>query len=143
VSSRADDEPVGHEAPFLSLDFLYVPTADPERDFAYYTTTLGGVPVFRIKSEGTEVSAVRLSESGPLILLADHLEGELPILIYRVASLTGAKRALKQRGWTMEEEFEIPHGPICTFTAAGGQRLAIYELTRPNADEHFAGRFDV
>jgi hypothetical protein len=142
VSAGPDDQPVAHEPLFLSLDFLYVPSLDPEGDLAYYTHTLGGVPVFRIKSEGSEVSAVRLSQSGPLVLLAGHLEGELPIFIYRVADLNAAKRALKERGWDAEEEFEIPHGRICTFTAAGGQRLAIYERTRPEADTHFAGRFD-
>lgn len=46
------------------------------------------------------------------------------------------------RGWTRGEVFEIPHGPCCTFTASGGQRLAVYELTRPGATEHFLGRFD-
>jgi hypothetical protein len=127
--------------PFLSLDFLYVPSRDTARDFAFYTETLGAVPLFRIKHEGTEVAAVRVSREGPIVLLADHLEGDQPIAIYRVARLDETKRALEARGWHADEEFEIPHGPICTFEA-GGQRLAIYELTRPGANEHFIGRFD-
>jgi hypothetical protein len=143
MSGQADRDFSADTPPFLSLDFLYVPTHDAERDFTFYTRTLGAIPVFRIKAEGSEVSAIRLSQHGPLFLLADHLEGELPILIYRVASLEAAKHELERRGWTAYEEFEIPHGPICAFTATGGQRLAIYELTRPEAAEHFAGRFDV
>jgi hypothetical protein len=31
---------------------------------------------------------------------------------------------------------------MCVFHAPGGQRLAIYELTRPDANAHFMGRFD-
>jgi hypothetical protein len=128
---------------FLSLDFLYVPSKDPAKEFAYYTETLGGVPLFRIKHEGVTVGAVRLSHDGPIVLLAGHLEGDQPIMVYRVASLPDARRSLAARGWSAEDEFEIPHGPICTFVAEGGQRLAIYELTRPGANEHFAGRFDM
>lgn len=132
----------GKQPPFLSLDFLYTPCRDPEKEIAYYTETLGGVLLFRVKAMGTEVSCVRLSAEGPLLLLAEHLEGELPVLVYRVASLAKTKRALKRRGWQADEEFEIPHGPICVFTAEGGQKLAVYELTRPEANEHFMGRFD-
>jgi hypothetical protein len=128
--------------PFLSLDFLYTPSRDPGAEIAYYTGVLGGELLFRVKAMDTEVSCVRLSAEGPLLLLAEHLEGELPILVYRVASLARTKRALKRRGWQPDEEFEIPHGPICVFTATGGQKLAIYELTRPDANAHFMGRFD-
>jgi hypothetical protein len=50
--------------PFLSLDFLYVPSRDPDREIDYYTRVLGGVAVFRIKAMGTEVAGVRLSQDG-------------------------------------------------------------------------------
>jgi hypothetical protein len=39
-------------------------------------------------------------------------------------------------------EIEIPNGPCATFRAPGGQRLAVYELTRPQADRLFVGRLD-
>jgi hypothetical protein len=51
-------------------------------------------------------------------------------------------RELESRGWSRESTFEIPHGPICSFTAPGGQRLAIYQLTRPEVGDSFAGRRD-
>lgn len=128
--------------PFLSLDFLYVPSRDPDREIAYYTKVLGGTHLFRVKAMDTEVSAVRLSAEGPLVLLAEHLEGEKPILIYRVANLKEAMRELKKREWKQGTTLEIPHGPVSVFTAEGGQRLAIYELIRPNATDFFLGRFD-
>ena len=39
-------------------------------------------------------------------------------------------------------DLEIPQGPVRSFEAPGGQRLAIYELTRPGVIESFAGRRD-
>jgi hypothetical protein len=74
--------------------------------------------------------------------LADHLEGEQPILVYRVAALDDAMRELEGRGWTREPSFGIPHGPCCSFSTPGGHRLAIYELTRPEVPARFAGRRD-
>lgn len=127
---------------FLSLDFLYVPSKPPGPVIAYYTEVLGGTLQFRVKAMGTEVAAVKLSEEGPLVLLAEHLEGSLPILIYRVGNLSEAMRELERRRWKRGEVFEIPHGPCCTFTAEGGQRIAIYELARPDANTYFQGRFD-
>jgi hypothetical protein len=41
-----------------------------------------------------------------------------------------------------EGTFEIPHGPICSFRTPGGHRIAIYQLTRPEAGNHFEGRRD-
>ena len=127
---------------FLSLDFLYVPSRPPGPVVAYYTDVLGGTLMFRIKEMGTEVAAVKLSDVGPLVLLAEHLEGNLPILIYRVENLQKAMGEMERRKWKRGEVFEIPQGPCWTFTAEGGQRLAIYELTRAGVIEHFMGRFD-
>jgi len=139
--ARKVSDPGG--APFLSLDFLYIPSRDPDREIDYYTRVLGGVLLFRVKAMGTEVSAVRLADEGPLLLLAEHLEGQLPVLVYRVDDFTKATRRLKRRGWVPADTFEIPHGPCALFTAEGGQRFAIYELTRPEANQHFLGRFDM
>ncbi|HEY7590193.1 MAG TPA: hypothetical protein VH723_04320, partial [Candidatus Limnocylindrales bacterium] len=61
---------------------------------------------------------------------------------FRVPNLKKALTQLKKRGWQQEQTFEIPHGPICSFVAPGGQRIALYQLTRPEAGEHFAGRRD-
>jgi len=127
---------------FMSLDFLYVPTGNPDRDVEYYSKTLGGTLLFRVKAIGTEVSGVRLSDQGPIVLLAEHLEGNVPILIYRVENLRNTVEQLERNGWRRGEILEIPHGPCCSFIAESGQRFAIYELTRPDANGHFFGRFD-
>jgi hypothetical protein len=133
---------VAASAPFGPLDFLYVPSTDVARDLAYFSDVLGGEVVFAIDSMGTRVAAVRLSEDPPLVLLTDHLEGERPILVYRVPDLGAALADLERRGWEREHTFEIPHGPICSFTGVGGHRIAVYQLTRPEVGAHFEGRRD-
>jgi hypothetical protein len=59
-----------------------------------------------------------------------------------VDDLDAAMAELKARGWAGGTRLEIPQGPICSFTTPGGQRLAIYQLTRPGVVESFAGRRD-
>jgi hypothetical protein len=88
----------------------------------------------RRRGEGTD--------GGPRLLLADHIEGQDPTLVHRVESVDVAIAELEHRGLRPEARFGIPRGPCATLVAPGGQRLAIYELTRPEADAHFAGRFD-
>jgi hypothetical protein len=128
--------------PFEQLDFLYTPTRDVAGDLAYFTGVLGGRALFAIDAMGTRVAAVELTEGPPLVLLTDHVEGERAILLYRVADLDAALAGLETRGWEPAQRFEIPHGPCCSFTTPGGHRIALYQLTRPEVAEHFAGRFD-
>jgi hypothetical protein len=129
-------------APFDRLDFLYVPSDDVARDLAAFEDVLGGRVVFAVESMGTRVAAVRLTDDPPLVLLTDHLEGDRPILVYRVDDLGAALAELEGRGWRRERTFEIPHGPICSFALPGGHRVALYQLTRPEVGAHFEGRRD-
>ncbi|TMK67836.1 MAG: VOC family protein [Actinobacteria bacterium] len=128
--------------PFAQLDFLYCPSQDVAAEARYFTEILGGELVFAIESEGTRVAAVRLTAGPPLLLLADHVEGERPILIFRVDDLTAALAELEARGWQREGTLEIPHGPCSSFRTEGGHRVALYQLTRPEVAAHFEGRHD-
>ena len=127
---------------FQQLDFVYMPSADPAADVRYFTEVLGARLVFAVEGMGTRVAMLELGDGSPRLLLAGHLHGERPVLVYRVPNLTQALADLEARGWQREGTFEIPHGPVCSFRAPGGHRLAVYELTRPEAEEHFAGRRD-
>jgi hypothetical protein len=120
----------------------YTPSGDVAADARYFTEVLGGRPVFSIESMGTRVAAIDLTGGPPRILLTDHLEDEHPILVYRVADLSATTRALERRGWLEGRTLEIPHGPCRSFRTPGGQRIALYQLTRPEAADHFDGRFD-
>ena len=127
---------------FESLDFSYHPSSDVKRDIAYFTDVLGGRLRFAVEGMGARVAAIELAAPPPTLLLADHVKGKTPILVYRVKRLRAALARLEKRGWEREATFEIPHGPICSFRAPGGQRIALYELTRPGAARSFEGRRD-
>ncbi len=123
------------------LDFLYIPTNDTAADIAYFRDVLGAEVVFTIESGDTRVGAVRFGDR-PLLLFADHLDGERPFMIFRTSDLKAKLDELEGNGWARDEEFEIPHGPCCTFETPAGHRVGFYELTRPEVAEHFAGRTD-
>ena len=128
--------------PFEQLDFVYLPSRNVAADLAWFESVLGGRVVFAIEDGGTRVAMVELTDGPPRLLLTDHVEGEAPILVFRVADLAEAQRDLRARGWTPGRALEIPHGPVNSFRGPGGQRIAIYELRRPFMDDHFAGRRD-
>ena len=127
---------------FESLDFVYVPTVDVDDGVQRYVEQLGAALLWKVRAMGTVVACLRLSRDGPAILLSEHLEGEAPILVYRVDDYASAVEALRRAGIGEVRELEIPHGPCASFRVADGQPLAIYELTRPHAERHFAGRID-
>ena len=133
---------VDQTAPFQQLDFLYTPSRDVATDLVYFTDVLGGRVVFAIEAMGTRVAAVQVTPGPPLVLLADHVEGERPILVYRVDDLGAALAGLESRGWQRQRTLEIPHGPCCSFQTPGGHRIAVYQLTRPEVVAHFNGRRD-
>jgi catechol 2,3-dioxygenase-like lactoylglutathione lyase family enzyme len=126
---------------FESLDYVYVPTGDVDASARGYVEALGAELVWKIRGMGTVVACLRVAGGGPEILLSGHLEGEIPILIYRVADYGAAVAELRAGGIELHE-VELPPGPCATFRAPGGQRLAVYERTRPGVEEHFAGRID-
>jgi len=127
---------------FESLDFLYIPTQHVAADATYFTEVLGGTLVFAIQEWNTRVAMVQMTADPPHLLFTDHLDGERPILIYRVDDLDSSLDRLQTAGWAKDSVFEIPHGPCCSFRTPSGHRVAIYELTRPEVAAHFRGRVD-
>jgi hypothetical protein len=128
--------------PLGRLDFIYTPSADVARDVEYFEHVLGAEIVFAIDGMGTRVAMVRFGPEPPAIMLADHLDGTTPVLVYAVDSLTDAMSDLEARGWKRGRLLELPPGPACSFTAPGGQRIAIYEPVRSFVVESFSGRRD-
>jgi hypothetical protein len=127
---------------FEQLDYVYMPSADVAADVKFFTDVLGARLIFAIDGMGTRVAMVALTESPPRLLLAGHLEGDVPVLLYRVADLDAATAELKARGWTDGHALEIPQGPVRSFIAPGGQRIGIYERSRPQVEASFEGRRD-
>jgi hypothetical protein len=61
-----------------------------------------------------------------------------------IASATspGLLDELDRRGVEIATSFEIPPGPAVELSSPGPQRLALYELTRPDTLARLAGRRD-
>ena len=128
---------------FGPLDYVYLPTPDLDRALAFYVATLGATLDWKIRHFGTVVARVRISPQPPALLLAAHLAGPVPLLIYWVDDLDGVMADLRARGWQADgEPFEIPHGPCVTFRDPSGQRFALYQLLRPEVNAEFTGRID-
>jgi hypothetical protein len=114
-----------------ALDLLYVPSRDVESDVVFYREVLSA-----------RVVEVATTGKGPRVVLADHLQGEAPILLHRTGDLETTLADLVARGLRLDGRTELPLGPCATFRSPGGQRLALYQLTRPEVEERFAGRAD-
>ena len=123
-----------------ALDVLYVPSRDVAADLAFYRDVLGTRVVFAIEAMDTRVAEVALAPEGPRLVLAGHLAGDAPVLPHRVDDLDATLADLD--GLEIEARVELPLGPCATLRTPGGQRLSLYELTRPEVDAQFAGRFD-
>jgi hypothetical protein len=127
---------------FEQLDFLYTPSRDVAADVDWFRTVADAHLVFAIEAMGTRVAMLELTSGPPRIVLTDHLDGDRPILVYRVQDLERAVEELRGRGWQDGRSLEIPQGPVRSFVTPGGHRLAVYQLTRPGVVEGFAGRRD-
>ena len=127
--------------PFEQLDFVYMPSRDVAAGLRALCDDLGAEPVFAIERFGARVAMLELSGGAPALLLADHLEGERPVLVYRVEDLEATVRELEERGVDTGPELGIPHGPLRSFELAG-VRIGLYELTRPGAAASLQGRRD-
>ncbi|MDQ6805820.1 MAG: hypothetical protein M3065_12820 [Actinomycetota bacterium] len=127
---------------FDHLDFIYFPSRDVAGDLEHFAGDIGAEVVFAIEAFGTAVAMIRLSPDPPAVLLAGHLQGEQPVLVYRVADLEQAIVDLGRRGSAVGARFEIPPGPIAEILSPGPQRFALYQLTRPQTLQRMAGRRD-
>ena len=127
---------------FDRLDFIYLPSRHVAADVEHFTGALGAELVFAIEAFGTRVAMVQLAPEPPPLLFAGHLQGDQPILVYRAENLDRTITELRDRHVEIGVEFEIPHGRGVEVVNPGPQRIALYERTRPGADERLAGRRD-
>ena len=123
------------EPPFGKLMFLYMGSADFERDMAYYRDVIKAERVWHFEDFGARVAAFRVGE-GPLVLLADHRPAPSCLPLFVVEDLDATVRALEAQGWQPDGgRFEIPNGPCYRFKDPSGNLFAIFQDDRPNAME--------
>ena len=127
---------------FDELEFIYCPSSDVSVERTHYVERLGAHGVFAIEAFDTRVVMLRLTATGPKLLLAQHLHGEQPVLIYRVADLDAAEAELSARGVALSPRFGFPDGDAVELDVPGPQRIAIYERTRPDRAAQLEGRLD-
>ena len=127
---------------FDELEFIYCPSSDVSVERTHYVERLGAHVVFAIEAFDTRVAMLRLTDEGPKLLLAQHLHGEQPVLIYRVADLDAAEAELSARGVALSPRFGFPDGDAVELDVPGPQRIAIYERTRPDRAAQLEGRLD-
>ncbi len=125
---------------FGLLDFVYLPSRDVAADLAHWTQ-VGGEVVFAVERFDTRVAMLTLGP-GPGFLLAQHLEGDAPVLVYRVDHLEAAVTDLGAQGLEVGERFEFPYGDAVEVPSPDPQRVAIYERTRPDRGDSLRGRRD-
>jgi hypothetical protein len=127
---------------FDSLDFIYLPSRDVAAELERFISGFGAEREFAIEAFGTRVAMLRLADDSPPLLLAEHLDGDQPILVFRVGDIERAVRELEGEGVRVSARFGIPHGPAAELDTPGPQRIALYQLTRPERVKQLAGRRD-
>ena len=125
---------------FGPLDFVYLPSRDVAADVAHWTRA-GGEVVFAVERFDTRVAMMTVG-SGPGFLLAQHLEGDAPVLVYRVDDLAASVTDLADHGIEVSEGFDFPYGDAVEVRSPGPQRVAIYQRTRPDRGDSLRGRRD-
>ena len=142
VSSASPGSTLPARAPFTQLDYLYTPSRDVAKDVVFFTEKLGGRLAYAIEAMGARVAKIELTGGPPHVLLTDHLDGDRPVLVYRVPDLDRALKQLRSNGWKRGREVELPVGTAFSLTSSGGHRIALYEATRAQVERSFEGRKD-
>ena len=127
---------------FEQLDFVHLPSRDVAADIAHYVDGVGGEVVFAIERFGTRVAMIELAPGSPKLLLAQHLEGDAPVLLFRVDTLDVAIAELAGRGVEVGERFEFPYGWGAELRGPAPQRIAVYERSMAQRGDSLAGRRD-
>jgi hypothetical protein len=113
-----------------------------EQSVNHYTGVLGGKLLWKIHAFEVWVACTHVSNSGPILLLAEHIKKNDLIMIYRVNNLDDTASTLRSQGWNEEKMLEIPLGPCLTFRDRAGNTIAIYDNQRPEFVKQFKGRID-
>lgn len=114
--------------------YLYVGVDDVDRAIAFYEQALGAEFVWHFRRFGTEVAAVRVSATGPLVLLAAHRPTPSCLPIWTVHDLDTAVARLAAAGFADRGETAgTPDGPVHVLRDSDGNELGLLQQDVPNA----------
>jgi predicted enzyme related to lactoylglutathione lyase len=114
--------------------YLYVGVDDIARARDFYERALGAEFVWHFRRFGTEVAAVRVSDDGPLVLLAEHRPVPSCLPIWTVADLGVAVERLAAAGFAARGETAgTPDGPVHVVRDPDGNELGLLQQDVPDA----------
>lgn len=124
------------DAPLGELAYLYVGVDDVDRALAFYRDALGAERVWRFHAFDTDVAAVRLTPTPPLVLLAEHRTPPSVLPIWTVDDLDVARDRIARSGFEARgETVGTPDGPVHVFRDPDGNELGLLRVERPHALE--------
>jgi hypothetical protein len=120
----------------VELRFLYLGSADTERDLRAWLAVPGARLRWRFAAFDSVVAAVDLG-TGPLVLVADHRPAGSVLPIYAVADLDVATETLVAGGWAKHlGPLGTPEGPATVLAGPSGTSVALLRVDRPGAMDH-------
>jgi predicted enzyme related to lactoylglutathione lyase len=122
----------------VRLRYLYVGSADTERDLASWLQLDGASLRWRFRAFEADVAAVAFAEEGthPAVLLADHRPAGSVLPIYEVADPSASADRLVAAGWvTVSGPLGTPEGLATVLRDPSGTELGLLAVERPQAME--------
>ena len=120
-------------APCVELRFLYVGSADTERDLPSWLALPGARLRWRFQQFGADVAAIDVGQP-PVVLLADHRPPGSVLPIYAVDDLDTTGDELGQAGWVeVMGPMGTPEGPASVWRDTSGSTIALLRVDRPDA----------
>jgi hypothetical protein len=115
----------------VELRFLYIGSADTERDLASWLALPGARLRWRFGAFGADVAAVDLGTT-PLVLIADHRPPGSVLPIYAVADIEATVDALTEKGWARHAgPLGTPEGPAVVLHDGSATAVALLRVDRP------------
>ncbi len=114
--------------------YLYLGVDDIARARAFYESGLGAEFLWHFRRFGTEVAAVRVTDGGPVVLLAEHRPVPSCLPIWTVTDLDAAVARLAAAGFADRGETAgTPDGPVHVVRDPDGNELGLLRQDVPNA----------
>lgn len=118
------------------LEYLYVGSADVEKDLAFYRDVLGARVVWDFSDFGTRVAGVEAGARPPLYIVAGHRPAGSVLPIFLVEDLRATEKALRARGWAGDgHTVEVPDGPVLLVKDPSGNEIGLLDPVRGHALE--------
>jgi predicted enzyme related to lactoylglutathione lyase len=122
----------------VRLRYLYVGSADTERDLASWLQLDGAAVRWRFRAFEADVAALAFVDEGthPAVLLADHRPAGSILPIYEVADPSASADRLVAAGWVIVSgPLGTPEGLATVLRDPSGTELALLDVERPQAME--------